>query len=473
LANRAKPDPNPGEPEVLLEIESLAFGGEGVARLDGKVRFVAGALPGEQVTATRSRGGRRYDRMRLGRVLRRSPDRRSPLCPHVDYCGGCTLQQLRYRSQLSAKADQVAECLRRIGGTSLPTIPPPLPSPALLGYRNKMEFTFAGRPWLPGGRPETPPPGPALGLHVPGRFDAVFDLEHCALPGGRMIRTLHAVRRFARDEEIPVYRSREDTGVLRHLVIREGKNTGDLLAALVVRSPDPKLDLLAPALLREVPSLSGLVLIVNRQRATVARGEQEAVLHGRPFFRERLLDLRFELRAQSFFQTNTWGAEVLLAAVRERVVPRSGGRLLDLYCGVGTLGLGLAGSFSEVIGVEQSEEAVEDAGRNARLNGFEHVRFLRADVEAWLRDAGESPGRFDGIVVDPPRAGLHPKALRSLPALRPGWILYVSCNPATLARDAAGLGEAGYVPRELQVVDLFPHTGHVESILLFEPGRGG
>lgn len=456
---------------VTLEIEGLSSEGAGVARHEGKVHFVPGAFPGERVEAEIVSARRRFDRARLVRVIDPSPDRRAPRCPHLDYCGGCSIQTLDYSAQLLAKSTHVRDCLERIGGCQVPELAPPIASPMRERYRNKMEFTFAVRAWEPEGPPETPL-SPALGLHAPGRYDAVFDLEECILPGPRAVQALRIVRDFARRKGLSAYRSREDTGLLRHLIVREGQNTGDLLIALVTRDEDSRLLELGPELAKQIPGLTGLVLLVNRTRATIARGEVAAVLHGKPYFQEKLLDLEFELHALSFFQTNTLAAERLVQTLREMVHQLPGLSLLDLYCGAGTLGLALASRFERVLGVDQVEEAIEDAKRNAVRNGLTHVEYLAADVEEWIRAQENS---FDTVVLDPPRAGLHPRALARLPELAPRWIVYVSCNPATLARDAAGLQQAGYLPEALQIIDQFPNTSHVESILLFrrsdEPAR--
>lgn len=495
------PEPRPPEREGPIpeefRIDALAFGGEGIARRDGKVCFIPGALPGERVLAVPASRRRRFDRFRLLRVLEPAPERRPPLCPHTSLCGGCVLQELEYEAQLRAKAGQVRDCLERIGGVTSPEFGPPLASPVRVAYRNKMEFTFAPRPWLAEGRPVAPPPGPALGLHVPGRFDAVFDVERCVLPSPEAVVIAQAVREFARAERLPAWRSDDDSGLLRHLIVRQGMRTGEILAGLVARDEHPAFAALGPLLeerLRAVaregdasaepasalgpppPStLAGLVLIVNRKLAAVARGEEEILLHGRRFFRERLAGLEFELSAQSFFQTNTLGAERLVEAIRASLGSRTTGALLDLYCGAGTLGLALAGSFQTVLGVEESGAAVADARRNAERNGIRHARFLEARVEEWIERAAQPPrGDADtlpegaGVLVDPPRVGLHPRAVRGILGLRAPWILYVSCNPSTLARDATLLVEGGYRAVHHQVVDLFPHTAHVETVLLLE-----
>lgn len=451
-AERGPSRPEPG----IHAIESLAFGGEGISRKDGKVSFVPGALPGELVEAVQRSRKRRYDRLQLVRVVRPSPERKSPICPHTDLCGGCVTQTLRYESQLAAKAGQVRDCLERIGRIRIPEAGPPLGSPVLTGYRNKMEFSFAPRPWLPDGPPEDPIPGPALGLHVPGRFDAVFDLEYCALPSGAANAAVHLVRDFARERGLAAWRSDTDEGLLRHLVVREGKNTGEILLALVARRDHPDFPVLARILNERIRGLVGFVVIVNERPATIARGETEHLLFGRPYLLERLCGMTFEVQAQSFFQTNTWGAEVLVQAVRRMLGTRGGGHLLDLYCGAGTLGLLLSGAFDQITGVEQVEGAVGDAVRNAERNEIRNSSFLRADVEEWLQRGAAAPGSFESVIVDPPRAGLHPNALRGILRLEAPWLLFVSCNPSTLARDGALLQEGDTCPRRSRSLTCFP-----------------
>ncbi len=461
--NRIPPD------ALEIRVDALALGGEGIARSSGKACFVRGVFPGEIALAVPTSRRKSYDRLRLLEIVEPSMDRLPPLCPHAGVCGGCVLQQLRYGAQLEAKASQVREVLRRLGRIEANEPDPPFAAPVRIGYRNKMEFTFSHRAWDPAGPPQTPGPNPALGLHVPGRFDAVFDLRRCVLPDPEAVRVLDAVRTFARERSLTAWDGRTDQGILRHLVIRHGLNTGEMLAGLVVRHTDGIPPELGPAIAAAAPSLVGIQLLHNPGRATVAQGEV-IPFWGRPVIRERLLDLTFELRVESFFQTSTPGAEMLLRVLRATACGVKGRRLLDLYCGVGTLGLALAASFEEILGVEQVPGAVEDARRNALLNGIGNARFLQASVEDWIRDSGIEPGHYDTVLVDPPRAGLHPRALEGILRLLPGSVLYVSCNPATLARDAARLRENGYEPRSLRILDLFPQTAHVECILHLQRG---
>ena len=476
LGPSRSPRPASDPPPVLeLTIEGLAFGGEGIARHEGKVHFVRGALPGEVVEAVPLSRRRRFDRMQLVRVVRSSPLRRAPLCPHTSLCGGCVLQELDDGAQLAAKAAQVRESLQRIGKLDVPELGPPLASPTLTRYRNKMEFTFAPRPWIEGGRPEVPPPGPALGLHVPGRFDAVFDLEECVLCSSACVEIVRSVRQFARERGLASWRSDDDSGLLRHLIVREGAHTGEILVGLVARDEHPAFAELAPLLAAQHPGLVGVMLIVNRGKASVARGEEERPLHGRAFFRERLAGLEFELSVQSFFQTNTLGAERLVETARLILEGARGGRgmLLDLYCGAGTFGLALASSFARILGVEQVSSAVRDARRNAAQNGIEHAEFIEHAVEEWrprpvARAVLAHRPEETVVLVDPPRTGLHPRAIPGILGLGTPTILYVSCNPTTLARDAAMLVDGGFRPTGYRVVDMFPHTSHVETVLRLE-----
>jgi 23S rRNA (uracil1939-C5)-methyltransferase len=451
---------------IEVSIDDLAFGGEGVGRHEGQVTFVAGAFPGERVRVLPDSGRKRWQRAHLLEILVPSADRVPPRCSHTGICGGCVYQTLAYPAQLVSKAHQVRENLARIAGITVPEPEPPIPAPQTFHYRNKMEFTFASRAWDPRGAPA---PGAeagelALGLHVPGRFDAIFDVEDCALADPEVNALLATVRGFAREHQIPAYHGRRQDGILRHMVVRASHATGEWLVALVVREEHVLLRELAETCRRLHPRIAGFLLWIHPGVASVARADTVRLLFGKERIVERLLDLEFELSASSFFQTNTAAAEGLLAHLREVVPPVE--LMLDLYCGVGTIGLGLSGRCNRLIGVESLQGAVEDAERNARRNGIANARFLTARIEDWARPGGIEPP--DLVVVDPPRVGLHPRAIEGILALGPGRIVYVSCNPATLARDLQALVAAGYRAGEMRILDLFPHTPHVETVVLLE-----
>jgi 23S rRNA (uracil1939-C5)-methyltransferase len=447
---------------IELRIEDLAFGGEGVGRYEGKVHFVAGSYPGERVLAVPIRSAKRWKRARLIEVLEESPDRVAPKCSHTGICGGCVYQTLSYPCQLAAKANQVRENLARIAGIRIPEPEPPLAAPSVFHYRNKMEFSFAPRAWDPVGPPETPAPGPALGLHVPGRYDAVFDVHDCALCDTEVNDLLALVRDTARARSIPAYHDKTGEGILRHLVIRSSVATGEWLISLVVKDERPDIVELARRCLAAHPRIAGFLLWIHEGVATVARADREVLLSGKDRIIEKVGGLGFELSASSFFQTNTAAAEELVRELRA-LVPKTG-FLMDLYCGVGTLGLALADHCEELLGIESSEAAVADARRNAARNGILHARFEVAQAEEWLREVPRRTPEL--LIVDPPRAGLHPKALQGVVSLAAPEIIYVSCNPATLARDLATLiADDRYQPERMRVVDLFPHTPHVETIV--------
>jgi 23S rRNA (uracil1939-C5)-methyltransferase len=326
-------------------------------------------------------------------------------------------------------------------------------SPDVFFYRNKMEFTFF--PGRDGGI--------VLGLHLPGAFDRVFDLEACFLMSETSNRIVARCRELARSSGLPAYHSRRHEGFWRHLVLRESKSTGQILVNLVTHAgPLPGAAGLVAALTREFPQVAGIVRSINTRRATIAVGESEEVLYGEGEIEETIGGLRFGISAGSFFQTNPGQAEKLFALVAAWAALRGDEEVLDLYAGTGAMSLFLAGRAGKVTGIELHAAAVADAVRNARRNGIDNCRFVADDVAAFLRSGAPRPQL---VVADPPRAGLHPDVVRSLLVLRPPRLLYVSCNPATLARDLGSLCRDGaYVLEAVQPLDMFPHTYHVETV---------
>lgn len=471
--------------EIEVVVRDLAYGGAGVADLEGLVVMVQGGLPGDRVRAQIRRKRSKYMEARAIEILQPSSLRRSVPCPHVGVCGGCPLMALDVSRQTEAKALQGLELLRRIGGFAPDDILPPIPPPRPLWYRNKMEFTFSRRPWS-----EKPPAasaissrGPALGLHPPGRFDLVFDVTDCKLQSPLTNRILSCIRLETQRLSLPCYESRRDEGLLRHVILRTSRHWPDLLVALVTREWDRRIEELAATLRREVPQVTGCVLLINRQRATVARGDEERLLWGRPFIRESLGGWTWNISASSFFQTSTEGAEILLNKVLEWSQPETTETCVDLYCGVGTFTLPLGRRMRRVVGIESVGDAVRTASEMSERHGLGNVSIMEALVENVLRLPHEARGEGgqralldrlelesspDLLLLDPPRAGLHPKALPGVMALSPGRILYVSCNPATQARDAGALVSEGYRPVRFQVLNLFPQTPHMESLLLLK-----
>ena len=439
---------------VDVTIDDLAFGGEGVGRLDGYVMFVRGGLPGDrvrvQVTETRARYGRGV----IEEVLTPSVDRVDAPCPYFGRCGGCRLQHLAYPAQLAFKEKQVRDCLERLGEVAGFELRPIVPAPEPYGYRNKMEFTVARA------RGE-----PIVGLHEADRYDAVLDIERCLLQSETMNTLLDEVRQQARARGLPVWDGATEQGLLRFVSLREGRRTGDAMVNIVAASPDvERLGPVAAALKARVPATASVVLNVNAKKASVAIGSEEHVLLGREHITEALGPLSFQVSANSFFQTNTVQAERLFALVEEACAPRGDETLIDLYSGTGAISLLLARRCHRVYGVEVAPAAVADAVRNARANGIENCTFLTGEVRHVLPALIAEGVRAETVVADPPRAGFHPKALSALAALAPARIVYVSCNPSTLARDVGDLVRRGYRLEWVQPVDMFPQTPHIEAV---------
>lgn len=443
--------PRRGE-TLELTIDDLAFGGEGVGRADGYVVFVRGGLPGDRlrVRLTEARG--RFGRAAIEEVLVPSPDRVPAPCPYFGRCGGCRLQHLAYPAQLAFKEKQVRECLHRLGGVGDFELRPILPAADTYGYRNKMEFTIAGDP-------------PALGLHVFERYDVVLDIERCLLQSETMNTLLDEFRRQLRDRALSVWDPRTERGLLRFVMMREGRNTGEAMVNVVAAAPDIEtLTPVADAVRDRAPATTSVVLNVNAKKASVAVGSEEHLLSGREHITESLDGVVFQVSANSFFQTNTRQAERLFAVVEAACELTGEETLLDLYSGTGAISLLLARRVRAVYGIEVAAAAVADAIRNARANGIENCTFLAGEVRHVLPDLMRQGVRASVVVADPPRAGFHPKALSALATLAPARIVYVSCNPSTLARDVGDLVRQGYRLEWVQPVDMFPQTPHIEAV---------
>jgi len=446
---------------LTVDVTDLAFGGEGVARAGGYVVFVPGGVPGDRLDVRLTQVRPRFARGQIERVDRPSDLRTEPPCPYVGQCGGCRLQHVRYEAQLRFKERQVADCLSRLGGLGPAEAMPLRPiigAPEIFGYRNKMEFTFAEGPT-----------GPIVGLHEAERYDAILDIERCLLQSERMNAVLREVRAFVRERGVEVYRQASEGGLLRFLVLREGRATGEVMVNLVTASPDvATARALADHLRGRCAGVTSVVLNVNPKKAAVAVGVEEHPVVGNDTIRERLGGIEFSISANSFFQTNTRQAERLFGIVTEYAALTGREVAFDLYSGTGAISLLLARQARAVYGIELVPAAIEDATRNARANGIANCAFLPGEVRHVLPELLRQGIRAEVVVADPPRAGFHPKALRAVLALAAGRIVYVSCNPATLARDLATLRAGGYRLTAVQPLDMFPHTPHIEVVARLE-----
>jgi len=441
--------------ELDLRVDSLAYGGNGVARRNGFVIFVRGGLPGDRVRARLTKVKSGFAEGVATEVIEPSSQRVAAECRHFGTCGGCRFQDLAYETQLAEKERQVRDALIRLGRFGDPPLEPILPAASRFGYRNKLEYSFAlGRD------------GVELGFHRAGRWDEVVGIEECLLTTdlGNAIRL--AVRDWAREEKLQPFDQATGEGYLRHLVVREGRNTGQSLVVLVTAPGELFETGYLVDVLRRFSEVRSIHWAVNDTPAEQTNLPTK-LLWGEEFIEEEILGLRFRIRPSAFLQTNTEMAAELYRLAREFAELSGSENVYDLYCGTGTIGLALAGDAGRVWGLEISEEAVACAIENAEVNGISNVRFYAGNVGQTVEELREEAGPPDVVVVDPPRAGLAGKALRRTGGLGAERIVYVSCNPTTLASDLQVLrDEYGYELVRCRPVDMFPHTPHVESVSL-------
>ena len=437
--------PRRGE-QLTLDVDSLAYGGKGIARRNGYVVFVAGALPGDRVRAEVTKTKRGYAEASAVEIVRPSPERLPPRCDHGgEPCPGAPWQSLPYTEQLRHKQSQVEDSLVRLGGLDRFELEPIEPAVERWRYRNKLEYSFGERDGEL-----------VLGFHERGRWDRIVDAEDCQLASERNNARRNELRDWARTEGLPAYDRRSGQGVLRNLVAREGRRTGQLQTRLITSAaeiPRPPVDL------HTIVEGSG----GGTDGPTGALGAE--------YLEEELCGLRFRISHRAFFQTNTEMAERLYGFAADLAGLTGSERVFDLFCGIGTLGLSLATRAGEVWGVEIVPEAIADADQNARLNGIENARFRAGDARKEIRPLLDEAGKPDLVVVDPPRAGLSKKIVRRLIECDAPRIVYVSCNPTTLAPNAVQLTEAGYRVRRVKPVDMFPQTPHIECVALLEKDR--
>ena len=461
--------------EVDLAIEKIAFGGKALGRVDGFVVFVDHAIPGQTVRVRITRKKSQFAEARVVRLLAQSPAYTPPFCPHFGVCGGCQWQDLAYEEQLHWKRVQVQECLRHLGGLSPGLILPTVASPQQRYYRNKMGFTFAPGPGLasqdPAGAKSSPGGACALGLHGGGSSDRIFDLEQCFLQSPQSPAMVQEVRRWCGTSGLAAFNPKTQRGFWRFLVLREGKRTAQTLVHLITTDQgDPAaVDALAAFLKARFPSITTLVHSRRRQKAQIASGGSSRTLWGPGYIEEQLGQLRLRISPNSFFQTNTAATEGLYSAISQLGEFTGQETVWDLYCGAGSIALSLASQVRRVVGFELVPEAVNDAYINSRLNGLDNCQFLAGDLKERIQEtlrAGSQP-LPDVVITDPPRAGLHPQVVKAIQELSPRRIIYVSCNPATLARDLALLQDQ-YDILIVQPFDLFPHTAHTECVVRLE-----
>jgi 23S rRNA (uracil1939-C5)-methyltransferase len=462
--------------ETVLEVESAAYRGAAVARAERAVVFVPFAVPGDRIRATIIKAKRKYLEAVVDEILRPSPDRVEPRCKYFGTCGGCSWQNIRYERQLDLKRDQVATLLERIGGIKSVRLMSTLPSPSPYYYRNKMEFSFGSNRWLT--REEIASGQKlekhfALGLHIPKRYDKLLDLDVCYLQSSLSVAIVNCVRQLALEQGWTCYNTHENSGYLRNLVIRTGIRTGDMMLKLVTSTHEPeKIEFLTAHLLSEFPQISTFINSINPGRSPIAAGDQEYVCHGDGTIREQIGDLTFVIGPTCFFQPNTLQAERIFGIISSFAKLQKGDTLYDLFCGLGAIGIFLSHQVRKVVGVESHEASVNLARMNAKINGIENCSFHVGDASfALTTDFMSKMGYPDVLILDPPRNGLHPALSQAILRIRPQRIVYLSCNPATQARDLRLLASV-YQVEVVQPVDMFPQTYHIEVVASLRARQG-
>ncbi len=458
-----------------LEVQSYAAGGKSIARIEGKVVFIEGAVPGDVVDVRLSKSKKDWAEGKAIRFKKLSPDREEPFCSHFGVCGGCKWQMLPYEKQLKYKQQEVSDQMHRIGKVALPEMQPIAGADQIREYRNKLEFTFSNKKYytqeeldslpMPEDGPRGLPSIPALGFHVPGSFDKVIDIDHCHLQSEPSNAIRNAVRKYALEKEISFYDIRNHVGLLRNLMVRLC-TTGDLMVNLVWGEDDEDVRMgMMDFIKMSFPEITSLYYTINRKFNDSLHDQEPILYHGNAYAVEQLGELKFKVSPKSFFQTNTRQAERLYSITKEFADLKGDEVVYDLYCGTGSIGICISDKAKKVIGVELIAEAIEDAHENAKLNNINNTLFFTGDVAQVCDDVFfEKHGRPDVIITDPPRAGMHERLVQQILQMRAPLVVYVSCNPATQARDLQLLAEA-YDVTAIRPVDMFPHTHHIENVV--------
>lgn len=461
---------------IVLEkvlVQDYAAEGKSLARVDGKVIFIEGAVPGDLVDVQLSKNKQDWAEGHTIHIHTYSADRVTPFCEHFGVCGGCQWQMLPYEKQLFYKHKQVTDNLTRIAKIPLPTIEPIVGAKQTEYYRNKMEYTYATRKYIPteefrrmkaAGADFNNQPG-AAGFHVRGFFDKVVEIDTCYLQSEPTNQIRKTIAAFAIEHGLPFYDIKKHEGWIRNLLIRN-TSTGELMVNVVMAydAGEQRIQLLE-LLMKQFPQITTLLYTINSKNNDSLQDQTPITFFGKGFIIEKLEDLQFKISPKSFFQTNTKQAEQLYNITRNFAELNGTQLVYDLYCGTGSIGLFVSKLAKKLIGVEVVADAIEDAKENAALNNVQHASFFAGDViDICDDDFFATHGKPDVIITDPPRAGMHEKLVKKLLEIAAPTVVYVSCNPATQARDLGLLSEK-YSVTKIQPVDMFPHTLHIENVV--------
>lgn len=459
-----------------LRIDDIGSEGNGIGRINGEfVVFVPKTIPGDFAKIKIRKTKKNFSEARLVELLEPSAGRVAAECRYFGTCNGCKLQNTDYNYQLEIKKNIVKNAFERIGGFSGLTIPEVIGSANRYFYRNKLEYTFSGDRWLTEEdmKTENADRSFALGYHIPGFYEKILDIYDCRLQSDLSNRILNFTREFFKSRNVSTYSTRTGSGYLRYLVIRQSSGTDDVMVNLITFSNEKELMLeYAQDIEKEIPHITTLINSISTSKAQVAQFESSHTIFGKGFIEETIGAYKFKIMPGTFFQTNSSQCEKLFEQVVKFGRFKGDENVLDLYCGCGAISLFVSGFVKAVYGVELSEDSIEMAKENAGLNNVNNCEFEACDVKDFLlRQSDKHDKKWDTIILDPPRSGIHPKAAELILNYEPEKIIYVSCNPATQARDLMML-TSKYEITGIQPVDMFPHTFHIENVVRLD-FRGG
>ena len=460
--------------EVNLTIDSLSYGGKGISRYDGIVIFTNNVLPGQTIKAKIIKKKKTYLEAIPIEIIKESPFKQKEKCNHFYDCGGCKTQDLKYEEQINQKENQIIEALNHLGKLNVKAIEPIIKSDIIYEYRNKMEFSFSNSRWLINnekGLKNEKPKDFALGLHPPRRFDKIVDVDNCDIQTKLANKILALIKKETIENELAPYDIINHTGFMRNVVIKHPKYSDQVMINIITAYKQDELLIPIVSKLKKIsPNIKSIINTINDKKSDSAYGMPQNLLYGENFIVEHLNEFEFEISADSFFQTNSIQALNMYEYIRNECNLSGSEIIYDFYCGTGTISIFVAKNAKKVYGFEIVESAIKDAKKNALKNKVKNIEFYCGDLSKMLQNYSEIIDKkpCDVIILDPPRAGLHPKTLKEVLKINPKKIIYASCNPTTQARDVRELINSNYIMGKVQPIDMFPHTHHIECVITLD-----
>lgn len=448
--------------EVELIISDLAFGGTGISKVDNLIFFVKDAIPNQKVIAKISKVKKKYIEAFKVKTLKKSSIEINPECEHFKYCGGCTIQQMEYSKQLFYKEKQVFDIFNKIGGIENPTINSILGCDEIFFYRNKMEYTFSDNPWFIDNESYN---NIIVGLHVPKRFDKILNINQCHINYEIFNHIIDIARQVSNSKKMIAYDVVKHTGFLRYLVLRVGIQTEEIMVNIVTSEfQQEAMNVFSKKIIRAIPNVRSIINTINANKNNTAKGDTK-IIYGTPHINEKIGDYTFKISPNSFFQTNSYQVKTLYDYIVKTANFKKNDIIYDLYCGTGTIGIYISSFVKTIYGIEIINEAIEDAEYNAKMNHVSNCHFYSSDIKRFFSQKKIDIEKPDIVIIDPPRPGLHADVIQDIINLSPSKIIYVSCNPSTQARDVKKFQNNSYNLSDIQPIDMFPHTPHIECIV--------